>query len=348
MSDFSALLSKELDTLQSARSFDMDSFPLVEDLQNNLILDGYESINVTYEQLKKALVKSEQTVLSLKKENSRLLQENKELQSKIIVIKEESDLNTAKWQTTMHRLQSELETLKLITHLQEQKLKKKEEEEMMSNNPSSQPLRQTNEKGIENQDPNSKDLIHRKEATEKVVAVTKKYKEQLKEKDVEKKKLRRQVVDLEKQLPKEATENIDIVAKKYQEQLREKDFEKKKLRQQVLYLEKQLTDRNAELNRLNTLFKGAGSHTERIPLEYNTQQQAERLKKQDAPADLRNARNCEFEEAVKKAKDKSQKTEPGQNENVFLRNTTNKFFTNPEEPKKRKPQRSSSAKSKRQ
>ena len=124
------LLKKRLDALHYCQPFTIDSASLIERLLNDLIktTEGFQSLKKINEELKQTVNKSEQMILPLKKENARLVQENNDLHFEMIKIKEESDYNSNKWQTTFNRLDGERNDLRFLVEQKDQKLKKLEDE----------------------------------------------------------------------------------------------------------------------------------------------------------------------------------------------------------------------------
>lgn len=127
------LLKKRLDALHYCQPFNIESASLIEKLLNDLIktTEGFQSIKKINEELKQSVHKSEQMILPLKKENAKLVQENNDLHFEMIKIKEESDYNSSKWQTTFNRLDGERNDLKFLLEQKDSKIRKLEDDNFL-------------------------------------------------------------------------------------------------------------------------------------------------------------------------------------------------------------------------
>ncbi|EAS07050.1 centrosomal protein, putative (macronuclear) [Tetrahymena thermophila SB210] len=308
------LLRKKLDELHYTQPLQIESAELVDKLLNDLLKtsEGFQKLKNKNQELEQQLCIIEKSLNPLKAENQKLMRENNNLQSEIILSSENAQQKYNLLTVRLKQLQTEAQDLKFVLQKSEERCLKLQDENSALKNKldtiSAKVYLPSCEKGFEDL-PKSYVNSNYKSLTNMSIArdnregfnvlpqdnSNQKNSNSSKEYDIQ----RLQNISDSKQNYQDGYSNLISTIKELQEQLRNCKEQVHTQEAQLSYLKMQVSNRDGEINRLKTRLDVGGINMVKLVQDYNYMQQNDKIKLLNHQIDYLNKENTEMDSILR-------------------------------------------------
>ncbi|KAL4472081.1 hypothetical protein ABPG72_001079 [Tetrahymena utriculariae] len=307
------LLRKKLDELHYTQPLQIESAELVDKLLNDLLKtsEGFQKLKNRNQELEQQLCLIEKSLNPLKAENQKLLRENNNLQSEIILSSENAQQKYNLLTVRLKQLQTEAQDLKFVLQKSEERCLKLQDENSALKNKldtiSAKVYLPSCEKGFEDLpksyvNANYKSLTNMsitKDNREGFNVLSQNYSNQKNNQSKEYDIQRLQNMSDSKLNNQDGYQNLINTIKDLQEQLRNSKEQVHTQEAQLSYLKMQVTNRDGEINRLKTRLDVGGINMFKLVQDYNQMQQNDKIKLLNHQIDYLNKENTEMDSILR-------------------------------------------------